>query len=488
MGPWTPTSSPPDDLVQMLPKPDGDQQAAAPPPKIVTATKPTELISTSGKPAWSSLAGGKILYVANTETAWLRELESGEMYLLLSGRWFASKSEDGPWKFVRPDQVPASFKDIPPASDIGGTRVSVAGTDEAEQAMTDAAIPQTAAIERDEAKLDVRYDGSPKFEKIDGTEVSYAVNTGAQVLAIGGKFYAVDNGVWFVSGKATGPWVVADSIPDDEIQKIPPTSPAYNTIYVTVYDSTPEVVYVGYYPGYMWSFPYYGVPVYGTGYYYPPYYGGIYYPRPPTWGLHVGYNPWTGWNVGVSWSNGFFSMGVSFGGGYGYYGPGRCCGGYYGGGYHRGPTVINTGDINIGNSVSIGNQTNIGTDNRFASDRNGNNNVYNRPENSHRQADRATVQRDRQNARPSTNRSNDVYADRNGNVARRNGDNWEKRNNNSWQTQERPQHQTQSASRPAPSARQSTGMDYGGLDRSHTARNRGASREMSRPRGGRRRR
>ena len=414
------------------------------------------------------------------------------MYLLLSGRWFSAKSQDGPWTFVKPDSLPASFKDIPPASDIGGTRVSVAGTAEAEQAMTDAAIPQTAAIKRDEAKLEVQYDGSPKFEKIEGTSVSYAVNTGAQVLAIGGKYYAVDNGVWFVADKATGTWIVADSVPDDEIQKIPPTSPAYNTTYVTVYDSTPEIVYVGYYPGYMWSFPYYGVPVYGTGWYYPPYYGGIYYPRPPTWGLHVGYNPWTGWNVGVSWSNGFFSMGVSFGGGYGYYGPGRCCGGRYGGGYHNHTTVINTGDINIGNSTSIGNRNNInvGSNNRGSGNRTQNNNLYNRPENRSRKADRSTVQRERQRARPATNRANNVYADRNGNVARRNGDEWEKRNNNSWEKQERPERKTQPASRPAQTTRRTTGIDHSGLDRSHNARNVGASRERSRPRsgGGRRRR
>ncbi len=52
----------------------------------------------------------------------------------------------------------------------------------------------------------------------------------------------------------------------DEIQKIPPSEPVYNTKYVYVYESTPEVVYVGYTPGYMWSYPWYGVPIYGTGY------------------------------------------------------------------------------------------------------------------------------------------------------------------------------------------------------------------------------
>jgi hypothetical protein len=490
LGPWALTNSPPADLVEMLPKPDDDQTAPGKPPNIVTATEPAELISTDGDPEWTSLTGGKILYVSNTETAWLRELSTGDMYVLLSGRWFKSKNEQGPWTFVRPDQLPDSFKEIPPASDIGGMRVSVAGTEEAEQAMTDAAIPQTAAIKRSEATLDVQYDGSPEFENIPGTSVSYAVNTGAQVLEVDDKYYAVDNGVWFVSVKANGPWVVADSIPEDEIQKIPPESPVYNTTYVQIYDSTPEVVYVGYYPGYMWSFPYYGVPVYGTGWYYPPYWGGMYYPRPPTWGFHVGYNPWTGWNFGVSWSNGFFTMGVRWGGGWGgSYRPWGCCGGWYGGGYHRRPVVINTGNINIGNSVSIGNRTNIG--NNIGSGNNGigsNNNVYNRPENRSRKADRATVQRDmQQRPRPATDRANNVYADRNGNVARRNGDQWEARQDNGWKPEQRPESRSQPSTLDTGAARtgnQSASLDYGGLDRSYNARSLGSSREMSRSRGG----
>ena len=58
---------------------------------------------------------------------------------------------------------------------------------------------------------------------------------------------------------------------------------------------------------------------------------------------------------GMSWSNGFFTFGISFGGGYGY----PCCGGYHGGGYH-GPVFINNGDINIGNDVNWGNRVNGG--------------------------------------------------------------------------------------------------------------------------------
>ncbi|HSN72333.1 MAG TPA: hypothetical protein VLT59_12540 [Steroidobacteraceae bacterium] len=528
LGPFTPTTSPPSDLVKMVPKSEDDAPAPSPPPKIVVATEPTELIATDGKPEWTSLTGGQILFVKNTETPWLRDLPTGNMYVLLSGRWYRSNSEAGPWTFVPADKLPAGFNEIPPASDIGGLRVSVAGTEEAEEAVLDQQIPQTAAIKRSEAKLEVQYDGSPKFEKIAGTNVSYAVNTNAQVLEISGKYYAVDNGVWFAATKATGPWVVADSIPQDEINKIPPSAPVYNTTYVNIYDSTPDVVYVGYRPGYMWSYPYYGVPVYGTGWYYPPYWGSYYYPRPPTWGFNVGYNPWTGWHYGLSWSNGFFSFGVSWGGGYpGYYRPWGCCSGWYGGGY-RGPTIINTGDINIGNTVNVGNRTNIG--NRLGKESNVNigqigdrsNNLYKRPENLARNADRATVAKDLKQARPAADRANDVYADKSGVIARRDADKWEVREEGQWKdagmsqeardrvagaTPEQRQQAAQQArdrvpenvqrpatsrpatttpaTRPAPSTRPAgPSIDRRDLNRAHQARQTGMSREMARPRAG----
>ncbi len=428
LGPWTQTTTPPSDLVAMIPKSEDPTPVAI--PSIVVATEATELIVTAGKPDWVSLAGGKLLYVKNTETPWIRDLASGNMYIQLSGRWFRSGSEQGPWTFVRADKLPEGFKEIPPASDIGGVRTSVAGTEEANDAIANAQIPQTTAIKRDEAKLTVEYDGKPEFEGIKGTEVAYAVNTAAQVLRINDKYYAVDNGVWFISLASTGPWVVADTIPSEEIVKIPPSSPVYNTTYVTVYDSTPEVVYVGYTPGYMWSYPYYGVPIYGTGWYYPPYYGRYYYPRAPTWGLHVGYNPWTGWNVGVSWGGPFFRVGVSWGGGYGHgYYPGRCCGGRYGGGYRHNEININTGDINIGNNVSVGNRKKV--ENNF-SKKQRNTNIYNNDKNLHRNADRSTARANMKTARSSSGRKNNLYASKDGQVARRDADQWQVRENDKW--------------------------------------------------------
>jgi hypothetical protein len=428
LGPWSQTTNPPSDLVAMIPT--SDEPAPAAIPAIVVATEATELVVSKGKPDWVSLAGGKLLYVENTETPWLRDLAGGNMYLQLSGRWFRSENEQGPWTFVRADKLPDAFKEIPPASAIGGVRSSVAGTEEADDAVANAQIPQTTAIKRDEASLTVKYDGKPNFEDIKDTQVAYAVNTAAQVLRIGDKYYAVDNGVWFISLTATGPWVVADTIPSDEIAKIPPSSPVYNTTYVTIYNATPEVVYVGYTPGYMWSYPYYGVPVYGTGYYYPPYYGNFYYPRAPTWGFHVGYKPWNGWNYGVSWGGPFFRVGVSWGGGYGHgYYPGRCCGGRYGGGYHHNDININTGDINIGNNVNVGNRRNAKND---FSNRQRNSNIYSSDKNRHRNADRSTASANMKTARSNSARKNNVYASKDGQVARRNTDQWQVRDNNKW--------------------------------------------------------
>ena len=432
-GPWRALADPPSDLQKLIPEDaDADSDSTIErPPAIVSAVAPTELVVSDGAPRWSSVADGRLLYVENTETPWLRDVESGPMYLLLSGRWFRADSKEGPWEFVRADELPQAFADVSPEAPIGGIRTAVAGTPEANDAVAESYIPETTAIDRGSATLEVEYDGEPSFEAIPGTDVAYAVNTGRQVLKVDGAFYAVDHGVWFESPSATGPWTVADRIPEDKIEAIPPSSPVYNTTYVHVYESTPEVVYVGYTPGYLWSFPYYGVPVYGTGWYYPPYWGRYYYPRTPTWGLHVGYNPWTGWNFGVSWSNGFLSVGARWSQGWGPgYRPIGCCGGWYGGGYRR-PVIVNTGDINIGNTINIGNRSRVQT--RIAQ-RSGDlrNSVYRRPETRGRNAASAMARESLARARPAPQRANDVFADRNGTVARRTDDGWRVRENNQW--------------------------------------------------------
>src|SRR5205085_10086703 len=128
---------------------------------------------------------------------------------------------------------------IPEGSPKDNVLSSVAGTDAAREAVMDAQIPQTAKVDRKTASTNVQYNGTPEFKSIPGTDLESAVNTSSSVMRYRGTYYAVDNGVWFQSNNPEGPWEVATDRPD-EVDRIPPSSPLYNTKYVYVYDVTPD--------------------------------------------------------------------------------------------------------------------------------------------------------------------------------------------------------------------------------------------------------
>lgn len=390
-------------------EPDSAMLSYTESPEIIVESKSAELILVNGETDYKAIKGTNLLYVENSENDIIMDINSQEHYVLLAGRWYSSKSlNDGDWKFCEPDALPQDFSKIPEDSEMASVRVSVPNTSEAQTALLEQSIPQTATIDRKEAKVEVSYDGNPTFEKVEGTDVSYAINTDKTVLLIHNKYYCVDNAVWFVSNKATGPWEVSVVRPD-EVDQIPPEAPVYNVKYTYIYDSTPDVVYVGYLPGYTYSYVYGGVVVYGTGYYYHPWYGAYYYPRPVTWGYGVHYNPWTGWG---------FTFGVSYGYmGWGFHPHSHCYWGprgYYGGyrhGYHHG---YNRGYHNgYHNGYRAGYK---------AGQRNAHRNVYNNRSSGVRKT--GTVRNSPANsvnnkARPA-NKPNNMYTDKKGNVYERN--------------------------------------------------------------------
>jgi hypothetical protein len=165
-------------------------------PEIVVSTVPAELLTTDGAPEYTPVKDANLLFVSNTENTIFMDTASQEYYTLISGRWFKGKTlKDGPWSYVAPDQLPADFAKIPPDSAKGFVLVNVAGTTQAKEAVLDNSIPQTAVIDRKKAKTEVKYAGDPKFEKIAGTDLEYAVNTGKAVFKEGTKYYVVDQGV-----------------------------------------------------------------------------------------------------------------------------------------------------------------------------------------------------------------------------------------------------------------------------------------------------
>ncbi|MGD8865976.1 MAG: hypothetical protein PVI01_00055 [Gemmatimonadales bacterium] len=465
--------------------------------RVVVVTEPTELIISAGPPSYASIAGTDLIYVSNTESDVFLNIETQEYYIVLTGRWYKSESLDGPWSYVASDSLPDDFAKIPPESARGSVLVYVAGTDEARDAVLDNAIPETSAVRRD-ATLDVVYDGEPQFQQIEGTGMKYAVNTEYQVLEIEGKYYACYQGVWYEADDPNGPFAVAMAVPD-EVQEIPPENPNYNVKYVYVYDYTPEVVYVGYTPGYTSSYIYGPTVVYGTGYWYRPWVSPYYYyPRPVTYGFRVSYNPWYGWSFRFGLNYGPFHFGFSTGPSYwyrrgGWWGPAGYRHGYYHG-YHRG----------YGAGYRAGYRAGRYTREPSPS-------LYNRPGNAPRIVDRATARaqlpqrsrarpqsrerpqagqrpaaaqrpqqlpsgRDRQRLQPSQGRQNDVFTDRNGDVYRRNQDgSWQERTRDGWSSTDRSRVQTRQSDMMRPGG----SRDRSNLNRDYQARQRGTQRAQS---------
>jgi len=489
---WQTIPNVPQNIRNVITKPSGERDAAPPSySKIVVSTVPASLIQLDGEMVLSPIKGTDLLYVRNTESDVFVQIGTQDTFLLLSGRWFKTEKRESlaDWESVDPDDLPKSFSKIPEDSPKASVLGSVPGTIQADEALIQAQIPQTAKVDRKNTTLDVTYGGDPEFQEIEGTELDYAVNTDVPVIKYKNTYYAVNDGVWFMAPTENGPWSVATSVPD-EIYDIPPTNPLYRVTYVYVYDSSPDYVYVGYWPGYRGTYYYHGTIIYGTGWYYPPYYWGPrYYGYPLTYGFGFHYNGVTG------------NWGIHFGYGAGWVG--------YGYGWNRYDDIdIDVGDINFNRNIDIDiENTNLydrwdkgeiadrvdrdqirqqfeARDGQVARDRLASvdresvrqrleNNPQARERLSESRAGQELQNRERSDRsvddwRSSTNatqvkyRANDVFADRDGNIHKRNNDgSWQERQpNNSWQDSQRSQNSRKNRE----------------LNRDYDARRRGTSR------------
>jgi hypothetical protein len=415
-------------------------------PKVIVSTVPAELIQTNGKPVFTKIDSTNLSYVSNSQNDIFLSKTDQQYYVLISGRWYKADNLSSKWQYVAATDLPADFAKIPEGSPKDNVLASVGGTKEAHDAIMDAHVPQTAKVDRNNASATVTYDGDPQFNDITGTTMQYAINTPNSVILDNGIYYCVDNGVWFQSNTANGPWVVCIDRPND-VDLIPPTCPVYNIKYVYIYDVQPDWVYMGYTPGYLNAFIYGPTVVYGTGYYYRPWRGRYYYARPYTWGFGVHYNPWIGWSLGYDYGFNWFHIGFGFsawpdywGGGWwgpsiyrppfrpfayrerGYYGyhPGyaRNGYGYRTPGYYAGRPSYNLRVNNVYNyRRDVINNNNY----RFA-----------RPV-----ATRPTINNPSFNNRPTVNArdnrvNNNVQTDREGNVYQRNGQQWQQRQQSQW--------------------------------------------------------
>lgn len=332
-GPWTAATSLPASLSKL---PDNEDWAdvrqnipgkpAKTVPAVYVCTEPTELIVTDGDPARSAIKGTKLYRVTNTESVLFLHTGDSRYYLLVAGRWFRAATLDGPWSAAS-TSLPDDFVRIPDEDPSAFVKASVPGTRESKDAVLLASVPTTTTVSVTNTTVRVVYSGTPQFVTITNTVIQYAVNTPQQVLLVDGAYYCCDQGVWFVSGSATGPWKFCTFVPA-VIYTIPPSSPMHNVTYVVVQGTTPTTVIYSQTSGYSGEYvAATGVLMFGAGmiagaviannshYYYPPYpcyytygcgvsyhygYGGYYYKGGGVYGPYGGagysasYNPATG--------------------------------------------------------------------------------------------------------------------------------------------------------------------------------------------------
>jgi hypothetical protein len=217
-------------------------------PEVIGCTEPSELIVTNGAPSYTPIEGTTLMYVDNPAMPVSLDVPTSTYYYLVAGRWFSASQLTGPWGAAS-TKLPAEFAKIPPSSTMDFVLTSVPGTVEAKDAVLLAQVPHKATVKLDGPKVEVAYQGPPKFEPIQGATMSYAVNTANQVVDVAGTYYCCAQGIWFVSSQPAGPWKVCTSVPA-VIYTIPPSCPIYNCTYVVVYSATPTTVTVGYTSGY----------------------------------------------------------------------------------------------------------------------------------------------------------------------------------------------------------------------------------------------
>ena len=241
------------DLLDGGPKANPKPTLANGVPTIYTTQAPTELIVFKGQPDFVPIVGTQLLWASNTTSDVLINTTNNDYYALLAGRWFKSACADrARGRSCASNALPPDFAKIPPQSLAGAVLPTVAGTPQAQEAVIENSIPQTATVPlKNGPKFTPNLDGPPQYAQITGTPLSYIVNSSEPIIRVDAStYYAVTAGVWFTATQLTGPWVVASSVPT-VIYTIPPSSPIYYVTYVRIYEATPQYVYEGYTPGYL---------------------------------------------------------------------------------------------------------------------------------------------------------------------------------------------------------------------------------------------
>jgi hypothetical protein len=162
-GPWSVAAKLPPDMAKLPPNQNWDEVLKSVPPnsgsqiapKVLFTERPAELLSFNGKPVYSKISSTNLSYATNTESKVFLHQPDGQVYVLISGRWFRSLGIGGPWTYAS-NSLPSDFRAIPRGSPAHDVLVSVPGTQEASDAVLLSQIPTTVVVNRAAAEAQVK--------------------------------------------------------------------------------------------------------------------------------------------------------------------------------------------------------------------------------------------------------------------------------------------------------------------------------------------
>lgn len=200
------------------------------PPKIVTTTRPTLLVSIDGAPVWRALPGTDFQRAINTRLLLLRD-SAGQYYLHLYDGYLQSASLNGPWAVAH--QLPAGITAAEQAAINSGQVDLMTGTPDASTQKAPSLITSTVPdifVSTTPTEL-VQFQGEPEYSPIPGTALLYASNTSGDVFksVSDQQTYLLLSGRWYSASSLKGPWqyVPGGELPHD-FANIPDNSPKEN--------------------------------------------------------------------------------------------------------------------------------------------------------------------------------------------------------------------------------------------------------------------
>ena len=186
------------------------------PPEIFYSSNPSILLIVQGEPVLAPIEKSNLSYVVNTNWDLFFDKPSKKYYLLVENIWLTATDLKGKW--TKTQSLPKEMSNLPSGQNFDDVKKMVPPPTEN--------VNLEVFFSNKPAEL-IAVNGSPKFEKIPGTQLMYIDNTDNDVFADekDGQYYVLLSGRWFKSKELTGPWSYATTSLPADFAKIPKDSP-----------------------------------------------------------------------------------------------------------------------------------------------------------------------------------------------------------------------------------------------------------------------